>query len=728
MEIGSIFEIDPTAVKESEDAAGLHLSQVDKYGRKNQCFTASGREAIELALISLEREKPGISKCCLMPAYMCDSVFRPFLHRGWRLVFYSVDRGLETAGEEILRLALENDPGLVFVHPYFGTDTCRAFRGQLAALKENGALVMEDVTQSYYLNEAGKEADFVVGSLRKWYAVPDGGFVVSDLPLAEDVLESGDSYARERLVPLIRKWEYLREKEKGTDSVKTEERLSVKAEYLKQNRTQEEALDCYQGIRRMSRISAAILSGTDEGAAARRRAENTRILYEKTDGMKRLWPILAREKDTAPLYLPVYAKERDSLQRFLRERGIYAPVLWPIGEENKDCLESGEPYIFAHMLALPVDQRYGAAQMEQIVGALAQYEKQPVVGIRADANGTIATGHVMRCITIAQQLKNRGCRVLFFTADEEAGETLSRAGMEQVCLHTSWNRMEEELPMLKEFLTLAGIQILLVDSYQATPAYFEGLRDTVRLACIDDCFDAVYPVDLLINYNAYHTRFPYKETYGGRTKLLLGTDYVPLREAFGVAQAANGETQREKDGFDLLLASGGGDAQNALLGILQKAFGMDVFRHVTFHVVVGAYHPQGDAIEAFARFHENVKVYRPCLDMAGLMTVCDAAVSAAGTMLFELSAMRVPTVFFQSADNQRYDSEFFAAKGRMLFAGDIRQDREVCIEAVCGGVKRLLADEALRERMKEALSEVTDGRGAERIAEEIISEAFTFRG
>lgn len=721
MEIGSIFEIDPAVVSEGGDAGALRLSQVDKYGKRNHCFTASGREAIELALISLEREKPKTRKCCLMPAYMCDSVFIPFAHRGWELVFYQVDRDLETDGEEISRLALEKDPGLIFIHPYFGTDTCRGLRRQLAALEKNHVLIMEDVTQSYYLEAAGKEADFVVGSLRKWYAVPDGGFVASDLSLAEDLLKPGDDYARERLVPLVQKWEYLREKERKMGGVLTEEWLSIKEAYLRQNRTQEEALDQYQGVRRISRVSAAVLSEMDEGAAALKRAENYRFLYNKIKEMKRLWPVLIQKEGAAPLYLPVYARERDSLQRFLRERGIYAPVLWPVGEENSDYLGEEESYIYEHILALPVDQRYGPEQMEELAGVLARYEEQPVIGIRADLNDTIATGHMMRCITIAKQIKSRGCQVVFFTADEEAGEMLSRAGMDHICLHTKWNRMEEELPKLKKLLALSHIKILLVDSYEADPAYFDGLKGTVLLAYIDDCFDAVYAVDVLINYNAYHTRFPYEETYGSRTKLLLGTDYVPLREAFGKAEARKEEARREKEGFDVLLSSGGGDKENAILGILQKASLMEELSEVTFHAVVGVYHPQGDAIEEFAQAHKNVKVYRPCTDMAGLMADCDAAVSAAGTMLFELSAMQVPAVFFQSAENQRYDREFFEEEERMLFAGDIRQDRETCIEAVCGGVKRLLADEELRERMRENLSKVTDGRGAARIAEELIT-------
>lgn len=718
MEIGSIFEVEPSTVRESVEADALRLCQVDKYGKRNQCFTASGREAIELALISLERERPEIRKRCLMPAYMCDSVFIPFVRRGWELVFYPVDSDLETAGEELVGLALENDPGLLFIHPYFGADTCKGVRTQIASLRKRGILLMEDVTQSYYLKEAGQDADFVVGSLRKWYAVPDGGFVVSDFPLAEDILESGDDYARERLIPLVRKWEYLMERQEK--DVPPAGLQAEKEAFLKRNRALEEDLDRYQGVRRMSRVSATILAGMNESAAAGRRAENYRLLYEKIRGMKRLWPVLGGGKEAAGLYLPIYARERDGLQRFLGERGIYAPVLWPIGEENRDCLRGEETYIFEHMLALPVDQRYGAAQMEEIAATLSLYEEQPVIGIRTDANDEVATGHVMRCITIARRLKNMGCQVIFFTADKEAKETLLRAGMEQICLNTEWNRMEEEVPRFKEILGLSGVKILLVDSYQATPAYFEKLGDRVRLAYIDDCFDAVYPVELLINYNAYHTRFPYEETYGGKTKLLLGTEYVPLREEFAATEDAREKVEGQKAGFDLLVASGGTDAWGAVLGVLEKASGMEAFQNVTFHAVVGVYHPQGDAIEEFARTHENVKVYRPCLDMAGLMAVCDAAVSAAGTMLFELCAMRVPTVFFQSADNQRYDREFFEKEDRMLFAGDIRQDKEACVKALCEGLGSLLTDKDRRRRMREKLSEVTDGQGAWRIAEEIV--------
>lgn len=721
MEIGSIFEINPAAIKKGVETAPLHLAQADKYGKAHCSFTASGREAIELALISLEREKPDIPKRCLMPAYMCDSVFLPFRHRGWELVFYTVDRGLLSYGEELFRLAMEYDPGMIFIHPYYGVDTCRELRIQLKTLQKSGVFVMEDVTQSYYLEGIGKDADFVVGSLRKWYAVPDGGFVATNIPLAQEVLEAGEDYARERLSPLTEKWMYLHDKMSSDEG--PQERQARKAAYLEKNRALEEALDHYSDIRRMSRVSLSMLSETDEMAAAKKRSENYDYLYEKIKGLKRFRPIMNKQGGEAPLYFPIYAKEREELQKFLRERDIYAPVLWPLGEENRNALVGDGDYIYRHMLALPIDQRYGIGDMEKIAETLLDFEKQRVVGIRADANKMIAMGHIMRCLTIAGELQKKGFRVVFFTADAWPKETLAEAGMEQICLHTRWDWMEEELPRLKELLSRMEIGILLVDSYQVSPAYFEGLRDEVRLVYLDDCFEGVYPVDLLINYNAYHTRFPYEESYGGGTRLLLGTAYVPLRKEFAqtTEDALRREDGRQPEGksFSVLLASGGGDAENALMGILKKAIDRETMKDVIFHVVVGAYHPRGNELEAFADAHTNVRVYRPCQDMAGLMRECDAAASAAGTMLFELSAMQVPTVFFQTADNQRYDSEFFADEERMLYAGDIRRDRDACLAAVCKGLERILADGDLRVRMREKLSLVADGMGAERIAEEI---------
>lgn len=341
-----------------------------------------------------------------------------------------------------------------------------------------------------------------------------------------------------------------------------------------------------------------------------------------------------------------------------------------------------------------------------------------MIGIRADANATVATGHIMRCITIAEQLKKQGEEVIFFTADGYAGDMLANAGMEYVCLNSSWREPEKELPALLRELKERGCRKLLADTYEATAFYIEELKKVCRVIYIDDMFADIYPADMIINYNAYHVRFPYEEAYREKAKLLLGTAYVPLREEFAAGKAG-AEARETASEIPILLSCGGGDVYNALMGILEMAVGRKKLEKAVFHTVVGGFNRQAGLLEAFAKEHPRVVLHRNVRNMAELMKGCDLAVSAAGTVLFELCAMQLPSVFFICADNQRYDSEFFAGEDRMLFAGDIRGDREGCIRNICEKLELLIADKALCGIMKAKLHEVTDGRGAARIAEEI---------
>lgn len=828
MEIGSIYEINPLLMKNYDCGSGgkmpVPLEEPKKYGKKYCCYTASGREAIALALKSLERDKPNIPKKCLLPAYMCDTVFFPFEHAGWELSFYHIHKNLEADEQDLCALIERVKPGLLFIHPYYGVDTCKNLRPQLADWKKQGICIMEDVTQSYYLEKAGAEADYIIGSLRKWYPVPDGGFVLSDRKLpsgcfseaeveaetevemeteteiavetevetetetkvetevetetetkteteVEAETEAGNSVT-ERLALLMQKWEYLYKE--GTPS----EKQAIKADFLKKNRLLEKQLDAYKGIRKLSDETAFLLQGVKEEEAKLRRIQNYHFLYENLKGKTSFVPILnpfgsgAQKRDAnaklqntfAPLYFAVYAKERDDLQQFLGAHDIYAPVLWPIGKENEPFLSKEEQFIFSHMLAIPMDQRYGQKEMQRIVEVMNEYEKpkpsesggkESVIGIRADANDTVATGHIMRCITIAKQLKQMGSRIVFFTADDYAHALLAQADMEQICLHTKWDDMKAELPLLRKELKRLNCKKLLVDSYQADAAYFDSLKDLCKLIYIDDCFEQVYPVDLLINYNAYHVRFPYEKSYRGKTQLLLGTSYVPLREEFqgkGCFQSRKEISQKgnclpaekklfqAKENFQpkgelpkgktsksskeppmphVLLSCGGGDFYNVLTGILTEAVKDSTFDNVVFHTVVGRFNQNKEALTHLSKKYPNIRLHYDVTNMAELMSQCNAAVSAAGTMLFELSAMQVPSIFFVCADNQQYDSEFFAQEERMLFAGDIRADRQTCIMEICQKLAILLKDDALRERMKKALLKVTDGQGTLRIAQAV---------
>ena len=391
-----------------------------------------------------------------------------------------------------------------------------------------------------------------------------------------------------------------------------------------------------------------------------------------------------------------------------------------------------------------------------------------MIGIRADANETVATGHIMRCITIAQELIRLGEEVIFFTADDGADELLDNAAMKHVCLDSDWENPEGEIPVLAEQIQTRGIDRLLVDSYRMTYDYFKAMSRICKTIYIDDLAECTYPVDMLINYNGYHDLFPYESNYENThghdemqvTKLLLGPSYVPLREQFRCDatmeksgdidfararqtcnqveaslsdteveqsakakqvehEATTGDTEAPKK-TKVLLSVGGGDIHKAMLAILQSAKMRPAWDSYEWHVVVGSFLSNKASLESFADSNANVHIHERVTDMAGLMRSCDMAISAAGTMLYELAATRVPTIFIVTADNQKYDSEYFEKNNTMIGAGDIRTNRLAVINRTLDCIDRLRTDAELYNKMKEALKQVTDGNGAVRIAEEIV--------
>lgn len=348
-----------------------------------------------------------------------------------------------------------------------------------------------------------------------------------------------------------------------------------------------------------------------------------------------------------------------------------------------------------------------------------------MIGIRADANNIIATGHVMRCITIAGELKKRGKEVIFFTADNDSDSLIDNAGFRHVSLLSDWKNMESELEVLAEQIKVWGISALLVDSYQVTYDYFKALSRICPTAYIDDLDECTYPVDLLINYSGYYDRFDYvndySNTYGyknEKTKLLLGLNYAPLRPQF---YEIEGKKNSSDYRYNILLAAGGGDIHEIMLGVLTGADNRKVLKNVTWNVVIGNYVSSEEKIRAFERTHTNVVVHKAVSNMAKLMSECGLAVTAAGTMLTECAAMRLPAVFYMMADNQRFGVEYWQQGEKMLYAGDVSKDRQATVEKILDYTEELIQDPDRVKRMSENISLVTDGKGSGRIAEALIS-------
>lgn len=355
-----------------------------------------------------------------------------------------------------------------------------------------------------------------------------------------------------------------------------------------------------------------------------------------------------------------------------------------------------------------------------------------MIGIRADANMTVASGHVMRCISIAKELNKCGEDVIFFTADHEADELLNThlPTARHVVLDSSWDDLESELPTLIECIQIRKIDILLVDSYKVTYDYMLALSRVCMTAYIDDLHDGIYPVDMLINYNGYHFLFDYGKDYSmlkghldNQTKLLLGLDYAPLREQF-VDAAAKRQSDRgtkSDNNTNILLSSGGGDSLHVLTGVIESALNTDWFETCSWHLIAGIYSSDRTVLEEYSKKYSNIILHSNVENMAELMTSCDIGITAAGTMITECAASGLPSIFYLSADNQRYEVTYWDKDAKMIYAGDMINERENTIKKIISSLEYLINNRKELSCMSLTLSNLVDGHGCKRIAEELIT-------
>lgn len=360
-----------------------------------------------------------------------------------------------------------------------------------------------------------------------------------------------------------------------------------------------------------------------------------------------------------------------------------------------------------------------------------------MVVIRADANSKIGMGHVMRCLSVADALLKRGEEVLFVTADDTPVPLLTKKGIPYCVLHTDYADMEAERPQLWEVLRELQEEALsrmpsqraespeaalvqrntsiLVDSYYVTEKYLAALKKRITTIYMDDIYAFSYPVDMLINYNIYGEEMGYeKDTAFADTKLLLGTEYVPLREEFAVAE----QWRTAADG-GILITTGGSDSFNLAGQLLMEAMKCDALKEKEYHVVSGSLNPHIGELQALAQKHENIHIHCNVTNMAELMAKSEIALSAGGSTLYELCAMGVPVIAFSFAENQERLVQTFVKRGIAQYGGNYRTDGNKMIQNTIAGLKVLLEEENLRAEYRAKARTLVDGKGADRIAEAI---------
>lgn len=336
-------------------------------------------------------------------------------------------------------------------------------------------------------------------------------------------------------------------------------------------------------------------------------------------------------------------------------------------------------------------------------------------------NTTIATGHVMRCLSIADAARLLGIEVVFLLADANAVDLLQAKGYPYLVLDTHWDQLDLECDVICGVIQEKCIEAVLIDTYQVTDHYLRRLSEITRTVYIDDLNAMIYPVHSIICYANYWRKFQHEKRYRDAWErnrieripdLYLGCDYVPLRREFSELPRKQIKEMPE----NLLIMSGGTDPYDVIGQVLES---VDRKKYREINVICGRLNKNADELRRRYAAEKNVHVNNSVTNMIDYMKEADLAVSAGGTTLYELCAVGTPTITYAFADNQLDNVKCFEADGLMDYAGDARLGG--IGENVARCIERYDAWK-IREKRSVRMQELVDGCGARRICDALMGK------
>ena len=336
--------------------------------------------------------------------------------------------------------------------------------------------------------------------------------------------------------------------------------------------------------------------------------------------------------------------------------------------------------------------------------------------VRADASVKTGTGHVMRCVALAQAWQDAGGRAVFAMAGSTPGleERLCEESCE-VCYVQAQAGNREDIEQTVAEARHRNADWVVVDGYQFEADFHDGLkRAGLKVLCVDDYGHASrYSADIILNQNPSASAALYPEIQPS-TKLLLGPRYALLRHEFTRFRA---EPRHFAPACRrLVILMGGSDPENVTVRAIE-AVALARIDGLQATVLVGAANPHFEALRRAVGPQSGIKVIRDARNIPELMAEADLALSAAGSTCWELSFFGVPSLLVDVAENQKAVAKQLDRFGCAIHVGD----QTVSAEELAKQLRRLCEDRELRSVLSERSRELVDGKGASRVASSMLA-------
>jgi len=357
------------------------------------------------------------------------------------------------------------------------------------------------------------------------------------------------------------------------------------------------------------------------------------------------------------------------------------------------------------------------------------------VMFRTDSSIEIGTGHVMRCLTLADVLKDSGADCEFVCREHPGNQlglirergykahALPLGGLTAVPenpdvssdpLHASWLGESWEIDAGQTFRALDGAPAdwLIVDHY-ALDARWEGRLKPAcdKLMVIDDLADREHDCDVLLDQNLGREAGDYVSLVPQACSLLLGPNYALLRPEFAALREYSLSRRESPQIRQLLISMGGVDKDDVTSRVLQALKDCNLPDDCRICVVMGGSAPGLQRVRDLALdMPWPTQVLVDVKDMAGLMAESDLAIGAAGSTSWERCCLGLPSILIVLAENQRRIGEQLESCGAAMMV-----HVDTLIEELCKAVEGLFSQQERLMALTSKASVVADGLGGQRV-------------
>lgn len=354
--------------------------------------------------------------------------------------------------------------------------------------------------------------------------------------------------------------------------------------------------------------------------------------------------------------------------------------------------------------------------------------------IRTDSSAKIGTGHLMRCLTLADGLAQKGAEVHFICRELEGH--LSRFVSEKgYALHLLPAPTEEWVPQkddpdhaawlevswqrdLAEFLAAieglsSVIDWLVVDHYALDHRWEAGLgKAAKKVLAIDDLADRAHDCELLLDQNYFGEN---DQRYDGLVPKgcgkLLGPRYALLRPEFRRARAF---TKMRGNGVARVLVYFGGNDPDNLSQIALESLGKDGLRYLFADIVVGPNYRYLDDLKRLAEKRGRSRLHVQPESFVELMLRADLCIGAGGTTTWERLCLGLPSIVITVASNQ---SPFTRALDKAGFIRYLGPREKVWGSDITAAVQAETENSAIQGQL--IRRELVDGLGMNRVRDMI---------